>query len=157
MRRFTREEWDGRKTLVVRRSFKGAGRTFAPGDAFEWKRYGVEPRRVRQLYEAGFLDHEDAPVFTAQPGAKRWSVAPRVEVEAASVAELEVVAEPEQATEQVTEQVTEQAPDDLDSLNRNELWEIADCEGAPRKLRADEQREAIRANRAETNHGTLDA
>jgi hypothetical protein len=74
MRRFTREDWDGRKTLVVRRSFKGAGRTFAPGDAFEWKRYGVEPRRVRQLYEAGFLDHEDAPVFTAQPGAKRWSI-----------------------------------------------------------------------------------
>jgi hypothetical protein len=152
MRRFTREDWDGRKTLVVRRAFKGAGRTFAPGDAFEWKRYGVEPRRVRQLYEAGFLDHEDAPVFTAQPGAARWSVAPRVE-EAS-----EPVTEPE--PEQVAEQVTEQVPDDLDGLNRNELWEVAEREGAPKKLRADEQREAIRAHRvaaseASTEPGTL--
>ena len=155
MRRFSRPEWDGRKTLVVRRAFKGAGRTFKPADPFEWKRLGVEPRRVRQLYEAGFIDHEDAPVFVAQPGSARWSVTPRVDVEAASVAELEVVAEPEQATEQVTEQVTEQAPDDLDDLNRNELWEVAEREGAPKKLRADEQREAIRAHRgASTEPGT---
>lgn len=163
MRRFTREEWDGRKTLVVRRSFKGAGRTFAPGDAFEWKRYGVEPRRVRQLYEAGFLDHEDAPVFTAQPGSARWSV--RREVVAPEKVKPEqspefsaVVLSDAQGEEPEPEPVAEPEPttDDLDGLNRNELWEVAEREGAPKKLRADEQREAIRAHRVAASEASTE-
>lgn len=156
MRRFTREDWDGRKTLVVRRSFKGAGRTFAPGDAFEWKRYGIEPRRVRQLYEAGFLDHEDAPVFTAQPGATRWSVAPRGEEAPEPMPEPSPVVDP--SPRMVTNYDEAEAERVyLSGLKRDELWDIADEEGAPRKLKSADQVEAIIQNRAETNHGTLDA
>ena len=134
MRRFTRPEWDGRKTLIVRRAFKGAGRTFAPADPFEWKRLGVEPRRVRQLYEAGFVDHEDAPVFVAQPGSARWSVTPRVEAEP----EPEPKQTPEPVSDPSPRMVTNYDEDEaerayLSGLMRDELWEIADEAGAPRK------------------------
>ena len=170
MRRFTREKWDGRKTLKVRRAFKGAGRSFKPGDNFEWARYGVEPRRVRQLYEAGFLDHDDAPVFVAQPGAKRWSIEARVEPQSEQTPEPEPEPQPEPEPEPTPQPEPPPSPrmvtnyDEaeaervyLSGLKRDELWGIADEEGAPRKLKSADQVEAIIQNRAETNHGTIDA
>ncbi len=156
MRRFTREQWDGRKVLKVRRAFKGAGRSFKPGDNFEWARYGIAPRRVRQLYEAGFLDHDDAPVFVAQPGAKRWSIAPTPEPQ------TEPTPDPEPPRMITNYDVTnyDEAEADrayLSGLKRDELWDIADEEGAARRLKSADQVEAIIANRAETNRGTIDA
>jgi hypothetical protein len=48
-------EFDPRKPVEVRLSFRYAGRDYAPGEPFEWRRAGISMRRVRQMYEAGKL------------------------------------------------------------------------------------------------------
>jgi hypothetical protein len=51
-----------KEPILARRAFSAAGRTFQPGDVFNWSRLSVSPRRVRQMYDAGMLMHSDEPV-----------------------------------------------------------------------------------------------
>ena len=60
MPNLTRQPFDpSKKKLLVRRDFRAGGRMLRHGSVFPWKRLGVTPRRLRQLYEAGFLHYEE--------------------------------------------------------------------------------------------------
>ena len=48
-------KFDPRKPLEVRVAFRWAGRDYSVGDPFNWRRNGIDHRRVRQMFEAGKL------------------------------------------------------------------------------------------------------
>ena len=109
-------EFNPKKPLFVRRAFVANGHRYEPGQEFAWGHMALSVRKVRNLFEAGFLRHS----AVVQPMA--------VAVEPAEP----VVAEPTGAD----------YLDDIDDLM--ELRKIADEVGAPYKRSKDEQREAIR-------------
>ena len=106
------------KDLVVRKAFKSGGRQFLPGSVFSWRDHLVTPRRVSQMYEAGYLVHEDIPV------------------------EEEPTKEP---TEEPTDE--DEIDEDLLADSIVVLNSIADREGAPRNRVKAEQRRLIMEHR----------
>ena len=48
------------KTLYCRKAFKGAGRTFLPGQVVDWKKLAMDTRRVRMMFEQRWLTHDDS-------------------------------------------------------------------------------------------------
>lgn len=48
--------------FVVRRELRFAGRSFRPGEKFPWRRLACSPRRLRQLYDGGYLNTLDSVV-----------------------------------------------------------------------------------------------
>jgi hypothetical protein len=64
--------------ILARRAFSAAGRTYQPGDVFDWKRLSVSVRRVRLMYDAGTLVHSDEPVVqeTVQESVQETPPAP---------------------------------------------------------------------------------
>lgn len=131
--------YDPARPLVVRRFFVAAGRHFSPGDLFDRRKALVTPRRVRQLFDAGKLVHEDTVLTPAQQEIQDEAIlataAASTEAETPSpVAEPVMLPEPE---------------DDLTNLNMKELRAIAEAEDAPTRTSRADQRAAIREHRAE--------
>ncbi len=62
-RRIVERTFDPKQPLLVRRAFSAAGRTFQPGDDFDWRRLSVAHRRVSQMFDAGYLVHRDEVAF----------------------------------------------------------------------------------------------
>ncbi|MFO0271379.1 MAG: hypothetical protein ACK53W_12695 [Gemmatimonadota bacterium] len=81
-----RPPFDRQRPLVVRRTFDHGGRVMAPGEAFDAS--GVNDRRLRLLYDSGYLQHgtatPSAPATTNPPvddrpvirhrGGGRWYI-----------------------------------------------------------------------------------
>lgn len=123
MSRFpTPRQFNAHRPLEVRIWFRWAGRDYEPGEPFNWKRYSIDQRRVRQMFEQGKLRFAEEttssePVLTAP-------------------------------VEDSIDDFDFDLGDDLDSIDSmSELKEIAETEGAPIKRSKDEQRAAIRENR----------
>lgn len=47
------------KPVFARKSFVANGRRFSSGDEFKWRSQAIMQRKVRQLYEAGYIHHQD--------------------------------------------------------------------------------------------------
>jgi len=62
---YVREVFNPKLPLFVKKSFKGAGRSFLPGQRFDWKRLSMNQRRVMLMFEQRYLTHED-PEFTVE-------------------------------------------------------------------------------------------
>ena len=118
-RRLVERTFDPKKPLVARRDFVAAGRTFSPGDAFDWKRMAVAQRRVSQMFEANLVGHPDDAVAEVEDTTP--PPAPPKEVLTADVNAVDSLAE---------------------------LQAIARAEGAPIKTTKVAQRDAIIAHRA---------
>jgi len=148
MSRLIERIFDPSRPLVVRRFFAAAGRHFNPGDPFDWRRYAVDQRRVRLMFEAGKLMHPE-PTFAEHARLSQ----PVIEV-AAVGAILSPAPSIEQEMQDEDIAATSTPLDDavliddgLDALNMRELRDIAAAEGAPTRLRRADQREAIREHR----------
>lgn len=116
-----------KRKVVARRPFSAAGHRYTPGMEFPWKQLAVDTRRVTQMFDQGFLRHEQA-----QEEAERF---------------FPKKPEPQPAPRPVFEQ---DAPvgDDLDAVDSmTELRAIASAEGAPYKVSKADQRAAIREHR----------
>jgi len=136
-RRLVERVFDPRVEVIARRPFTANGKHFHPGDLFDWRRDAVDLRRVRQLYDAGKLMHpHEATVQRPAPAPEP----PAPEPPAPAVAAVEAP-----------------NPDGLDDLAMPELRDIAKREGAAFKVSRSDQREAIRAHRAEQSRATLDS
>lgn len=61
-----REEFDIDRTLVARRPFSAGGRHFLRGQKFGWRRLSISQRRVRQMYEAGWLMYSEPVLSVAE-------------------------------------------------------------------------------------------
>lgn len=127
MARLIKTSFDPARPCTVRRPFTANGRTFAPGDAFEWRRMSISQRAAYLLFEAGKIMHAaDYPNEVATLPAP----APTPEPPA-------------------PEQPASHEPDDLDALvSLKDLRAIADEIGAPYARSVENQRAAIRAKRA---------
>jgi len=124
MSRFpTPRQFDAHKPLEVRIWFRWAGRDYEPGQPFNWKRNGIDQRRVRQMFDQGKLRFADEPVQQDEPVASPDPTEDDFEFDLAPSDEL----------------------DAIESLA--ELKEIAEAEGAPTRRSKDEQRAAIREYR----------
>jgi hypothetical protein len=49
---------DFKKPLYVQKAFKSGTRLFKLGELFNWKKIGVERRRVAQLFDVRYIDHD---------------------------------------------------------------------------------------------------
>lgn len=137
--------FDPAQPVYVRRFLVAGGRHLDPGTAFEWRRWAISERRVRQLFDAGKLMHQ-----AARGDAAVQPVAPQVSTKPEATDEPRVNV-PAPATEQQPPAPVEN--DGLDDLNMKELRAIAEAEGAPTRLRRDDQRAAIREHRRERAGG----
>lgn len=54
------EHFQAEGEFVVTRAFKTGGRRYDIGDPFDWKKLDINPRRLKQLYYAGFIEFKDA-------------------------------------------------------------------------------------------------
>ena len=139
--------FDPSRPVIVCKAINTNGRRLRPGDLFNWRRYAVGQRRVRQLFDMGKLRHqghnEEAPI------------------EEADLA-IDVVAPAADPAEPLPKTLfdpsdIDPAPegDELDELeaidSMNDLRDIAEREGADLAVSKVKQREAIRANRAATS------
>jgi hypothetical protein len=117
--------FDPSRPVVARRFFVAAGRHFNPGDSFDWTRLAVDQRRVRQMFEAGKLEHTPAEPVAVITNEIADEDIHRIAVTAAAAIE----------------------DDNLEGMRMPELREIAEREGAPTRVSRSEQVEAIRATR----------
>lgn len=56
--KYTRPPFNQKEPVYVRRSFTSNGRTYLPGQRFDWKYYAVSVRRAAQMYNMGKITHE---------------------------------------------------------------------------------------------------
>jgi len=138
----------GRPCVVTQRrgAIKANGRTYKPGEVIDWRKAGIDQRRMRQYFDAGWIEHE--PDSVAVPlDAPRPEPSPSPDPEPAPEPEP-VAAEP--SPEPDESEPAEPETDDLDAIETMpELREIADAIGAPYKVSKVDQRQAIRDKRAE--------
>lgn len=126
-RRFERTPFDPNRPVFARKPFTSGGRKLLPGDRLDWKRLSISQRRIRQMYDGGYLIHKDEE---PQPAPEP---APLLDDPKPVTSETSEAPEPE---------------DELDAIeSMAELREIAKTEGAEFKVSKVQQREAIRANR----------
>ena len=140
MPRLIERAFNPAETVVARRFFVAAGRHYNPGDVFDWRRLAVAPRRVKQLFDNGKLMHREVAVSEASPAPLPAPPPPPPppptgEQELEDQRILAVAAGPADMR------------DELDGMNMKELREIAAAEGAPTRLRREDQRDAIREHR----------
>jgi hypothetical protein len=146
MARLIERTFDPARPVYVRRFFVAAGRHLQPGDLFDWRRWSIDQRKTRQLFDVGKLMHDaTASVVTPAPTALQ-----EVEDEAILIAASEAPeAPPTEAPEAPPTEAPEAQPEDdgLDDMNMIQLRAIAAEEGAPTRQRRDDQRAVIRENR----------
>ena len=138
-RAFTERAFDPNRPVCVnpRRTIKAAGRTFKGGEEIDWKRLGISQRRIRQFYDAVWLDHPESdqgrPLDSASP-APAPAPAP--------------TPTPQPSPEPYRPVLVTEPEDDLDQIDdMKALREIADQIGAPYKVSKVDQRAAIREHR----------
>jgi hypothetical protein len=154
MARLVERVFDPSKPLFVRRFFAGAGRHWNPGDEFPWRRLAIDARRVRLLFDSGKLMHAAtaepafAPLIEVGAVGAVLTPAPSIaqETEDEDIHHIAVTAAPADEQPAAPEQVTGET-DGLDDLKMKDLRAIAAAEGAPVRLRRNEQIDAIRENR----------
>ena len=122
-RRQTKRVFDINKPVFARKFFTFNGRRVEADANWRWRQLAVTPRRVRQMFEAGSLYHQNED----------------------QEAELDTP----QTEEPTGEETNTEAEDDgLDKINKlKDLAAIAEVEGAPLERSRDGQRAAIRARR----------
>jgi hypothetical protein len=59
--------YDETKPLVARKEFRGGGRIYKSGDKFDPKHMALSERRIKVLFEQGFLMHPDEKVEAKSP------------------------------------------------------------------------------------------
>lgn len=126
-RAYRERRFDAKRPVYVSKSFKGNGRNWQPGQYFDWHRMAISQRRVRQMFDAGKLKHDESD-FEEQrvdnPGTQKVHT---------EVGPVEV-----------------QTPDELDDIeDMKELRDIANREGAKTTTSKTLQRKYIRENRQE--------
>ena len=57
MGRYDRQVFDINKPFLVRKAFKANGRTFTNGMPFDWSHMAITARKVRVLFDSGYLSH----------------------------------------------------------------------------------------------------
>ena len=125
MARLVFREFDASKPTYARRKFVANGRRFAPNDLFDWRKMAVSPRRAKQMFDAGWIKHDESVEITVESNKP-----------------------PAKALEPVV--ITES--DNLDEIDdMKELRRIADEIGAPYKVSKADQRQAIRDHRDKEN------
>jgi len=153
MARLIERTFQPNEPTVVRRFFVAAGRHFNPGDVFDWRRLAVAQRRVKQLFDNGKLMHpETAAEAVVEPvievGAVGAILTPEPSIEQEMQDEdIAHVAATAEDDEPGPADLVEAGDDGLDALNMRELRAIAEAEGAPTRLRREDQRQAIREHR----------
>lgn len=100
MSRYSPQNFDIKQPLFVRRPFNGNGRMWLPGMLFDWQHYAIAAHRVRALFRARYLKHEDP---------EELEVAPQ-EIDPLPVLDPKVVPEPEPTPTPVPEPEPEVAP-----------------------------------------------
>lgn len=55
-------EFDAAKPTIARRSFIASGRHYVAGNAFDWRRLALTPRKAKQMFDSGHIGHEAATV-----------------------------------------------------------------------------------------------
>ncbi len=60
----TRAPFDSGKEFVVRKNLKCQGKRYSVGQPFPWQQFAISLRRLRQLYEAGWISY---PVSDTPP------------------------------------------------------------------------------------------
>jgi hypothetical protein len=146
MARLIERVFDPSKPLIVRRFFAGAGRHWNPGDDFPWRRLAVDARRVRLMFEAGKLMHADEGGRVGPKGFEPPAIGPALtaEEQTASIAQ-------EMQDEDIHHIAVTSTPvydDGLEDMKMQDLRAIAEAEGAPTRLRRQDQIDVIRENRA---------
>ena len=143
-RRLVKETFDPSKKVVVRRPFTGGGRHYRPGDEFVWAHMAVTQRRVRQLYDAGYLYHING--YGDRHSMVKSSTA------GSNFSPSAAFPPPAQEVGGSSENgsAVEDTQDDLSDLKMSDLREIAKSEGAEIKVSKVDQRAAIRENRNST-------
>lgn len=66
--KFQTEVFNPKAPTYVRRSFRGSGREWLPGQSFDWGNLSISQRRVSQLFQQRYLTHEE-PEFTPEDEA----------------------------------------------------------------------------------------
>jgi len=59
-----RENLDLTRKFIARHNFVANGRKYKPGDSFQWKKACPDKRKLRNLYEAGYIMMEPLEVDT---------------------------------------------------------------------------------------------
>lgn len=67
----TRRPFGLGEKLVARKAFRCNGKDYAPGDPFRPSESGCDERRIRQMYEAGMIEHEEAQGAAAVGSSER--------------------------------------------------------------------------------------
>jgi hypothetical protein len=143
--------FDPARPVFVRRFLVAAGRHLNPGDAFSWRQWALNERRVRQLFDAGKLTH-DAPQRADLAGLQARDMAAAAPLTPAPTVEQETqdddihhVAVTTPAADPQPAATVES--DGLDELTMAELRQIAAEENAPLRASKSAQRDAIRETR----------
>lgn len=66
MSRYSKESFNKNIPVYVRRKFNGAGRNWIPGQRFSWNKLALDVRRVRLLFDGGYLTHIQPEDFSAE-------------------------------------------------------------------------------------------
>lgn len=66
--KFQTEVFNPKAPAYVRRTFRGSGREWLPGQSFDWGALSISQRRVSQLFQQRYLTHEE-PEFTPEDEA----------------------------------------------------------------------------------------
>jgi len=150
MARHIERVFDPMQPVVARRFFVAAGRHFSPRDPFDWTRMAVALRRVRLLFESGKLMHPEPAFVEPTPPPTQPA---RVEARSIAPTSAPTIAQ-ETQDEDIAHAAAVAADDDgLDTLNMKQLRAIADAEGAPTRLRREDQRAVIREHRRANTGG----
>lgn len=98
--------------ILARRAFSAAGRTFQPGDVFDWSRLSVSKRRVSLMYDAGMLMHSDESVVEKTAAKEEIPPAPssdNSDLDVDSLVVLQAIAQREGVTLKSTKAAQRQA------------------------------------------------
>lgn len=136
----TPETFDPSRPLVARRPFSAGGRNYANGDPFDWRRMAVSLRRVRQLFDAGYVRHpREEMASSTSAAASETSVQTASETPHTQADHAGFIGETHSARDSVGALLAQ-----IDTMSPAELKAVAERLGAPVKFRADAQRAAIR-------------
>lgn len=128
VRRIEEESFNPSETVFSRRKFTAAGHRFRPMDVFRWRNLAISQRKVKLLFDSGFITHR-VPVRVGKKEVEE--VIEEVTVEEDIVADVEAVPLPDVSI--------------ISGLKL--LQEIAKEENAPQERTIMKQRKAIEDNR----------
>lgn len=137
MARIPERKFDPARPVYARKTFTANGRKLTPGTELDWKKLAVDQRRVRNMFDTGYIGHDEPKAATASNPTDTHAA-------------VKKIVEDEVTPKRIDEAYTPERKDDLDAIDDlKELRAIADEIGAPYKVSKADQRQAIRDKRAE--------